>query len=180
MITAREVPRALLVVLLVLVLQLTVVLDLQIGGAHPNLIVGLAIAAGLVGGTERGALMGFASGLALDLFLPTPLGLSALVGIALGAAAGRLVEAGVDRTNPLFVPGVAVIGSVIGVIMFAVLGSVLGQPDTLTVRIGAVVGVVSVVNGLLSYALARLCRWAFPTEASGSAWRGSLVTGDRP
>ncbi len=180
MITARELARGLLVLLLVLILQLTVVLEVRIGGAHPNLIVGLAIAAGLVGGTERGALMGFASGLAIDLFLPTPLGLSALVGIAVAAAAGKLVEAGVDRTNPLFLPGVAVLGSAIGVIMFAVLGAVLGQPDTLTIRLGAVVGVVAIANGILSYALVWLCKWAFPEESGGSAWRGTLVAGDRP
>ena len=41
-------------------------------------------------------------------------------------AAGQLVVAGVDHTNWFFVPGVAAIGSAIGVIMFAVLGAVLG------------------------------------------------------
>ena len=90
--------------------------------------------AGLAGGTQRGAIIGFFSGIALDLFLPTPFGLSALVGTAVGTAAGQLVAAGVDRTNPLFLPGVAALGSAIGVIMFAVLGTVLGQPDMLTAR----------------------------------------------
>ena len=50
------------------------------------------------------------------------------------------MAAGVDRTNRLFVPGVAALGSAIGVIMFAVLGTVVGQPDMLTVGLGAVVG----------------------------------------
>ncbi|MGH9046404.1 MAG: hypothetical protein ACRDVW_03715 [Acidimicrobiales bacterium] len=177
--TAKELPRALLVVLVVLVLQLTVVLELRIGGAHPDLIIGLAVAAGLAGGVRRGALVGFVSGLALDLFLPTPLGLSALVGTAVGAAAGQLVEAGVDHSNPLFVPGVAALGSAIGVIMFAVLGTVVGQPDMLTVGLGAVVGVVAIVNGLLGFVAVRACNWAFGHEAASSAWRGPLVSGDR-
>ncbi len=178
--TPREVPRALLVIVVVLVLQLTVVLDLRIGGAHPELFMGLAIAAGLAGGIQRGAIVGFASGLAIDLFLPTPLGLSALIGTALGAAAGQLVAAGVDRHNRFFVPGVAALGSAIGVIMFAVLGAVLGQPDMLTVGLGAVVGVVAVVNGALAYAFVWACNWAFGQEVTGSAWRGALVPGDRP
>lgn len=177
--TGKEAPRALLVLLVVLVLQLTVVLDIRIGGAHPDLILGLAIAAGLAGGTERGAIVGFLSGLAFDLFLTTPFGLSALVGTGVGVAAGQLVAAGVDRTNGLFVPGVAALGSAIGVIMFAVLGAVLGQPDTLTVGLGAAVGVVTVVNGILGFFLVRACNWAFGQERSGSAWQGPLVAGDR-
>jgi rod shape-determining protein MreD len=179
-VTPREMPRALLVVVLVLVLQLTVVLNLRIGGAHPDLIVGLAVMAGLAGGIQRGAIVGFASGLAIDLFLTTPFGLSALVGVALGVAAGQLVAAGVDRTNRLFVPGVAALGSAIGVIMFAVLGAVLGQPDMVTVGLGAAVGVVAIVNGILAYSLMWACNWAFGQEVTGSAWRGPLVSGDRP
>ncbi len=178
--TSRDAPRALLVLVVVLVLQLTVALDIRIGGAHPDLIVGLAVAAGLAGGTQRGAIVGFFSGLAIDLFLPTPFGLSALVGIAVGVGAGQLVAAGVDRTNRLFVPGVAALGSAIGVIMFAVLGAVVGQPDMLTVGLGAVVAVVAVVNGLLGYLLVRACNWAFGQEVVGTAWHGPLVPGDRP
>ncbi len=156
-------------------------MDLRIGGAHPDLIIGLAVTAGLAGGIRaREPSSGSSSGLAIDLFLPTPFGLSALVGVAVGAAAGQLVAAGVDRTNRFFVPGVAVLGSAIGVIMFAVLGALLGQPDMFTVGLGAVVGVVALVNGILAYALLWACNWAFGQEVSGSAWRGSLVSGDRP
>ena len=178
--TSKEAPRALLVLVVVLVLQLTVTLDLRVAGAHPDLILGLAVAAGLAGGTERGAIVGFFSGVAIDLFLPTPFGLSALVGTGIGVAAGRLVAAGVDRTNWLFVPGVAALGSAIGVIMFAVLGTVLGQPNMLTVGLGAAVGVVALVNGALAHLLVRACNWAFGQEVVGSAWRGPLVPGDRP
>ena len=178
--TSKEAPRALLVLVVVLVLQLTVALDLRVAGAHPDLILGLAAAAGLAGGTQRGAIVGFFSGIAIDLFLPTPFGLSALVGTGIGAAAGQLVAAGVDRTNWLFVPGVATLGGAIGVIMFAVLGTVLGQPNMLTVGLGAAVGVVALVNGALAHLLVRACNWAFGQEVAGSAWRGPLVPGDRP
>lgn len=179
--TSKEAPRALLVLVVVLVLQLTVALELRVGGAHPDLILGVAAAAGLAGGTERGAIVGFFSGIAIDLFLPTPFGLSALVGTGVGASAGQLVAAGIDRTNPVFVPGVAALASAIGVIMFAVLGAVLGQPNMLTVGLGAAVGVVALVNGALGYLLVRACNWAFVgREVVGSAWRGPLVPGDRP
>lgn len=178
--TSQQLSRGLVVLVVVMLAQLTVALDLRVGGAHPEIVMGLAIVAGLVGGIERGAVVGFVSGVALDLFLPTPFGLSALVGTVIGAAAGALGASGIDRSNPLFLPGVAFLGSVFGVIMFAVLGTVLGQPDMLTVSLGTVVGVVSVVNGVLSYPLQRACAWALGQTVSGSAWRGPLVSGDAP
>ena len=48
-------------------------------GSPPDLMLALAVAAGLAGGPERGAWVGFAAGLLADCFLQTPLGLSALV-----------------------------------------------------------------------------------------------------
>jgi rod shape-determining protein MreD len=179
-VTSQQLSRGLVVLVVVMLAQLTVVLDLRVAGAHPQIVIGLAVIAGLVGGIERGAVVGFVSGVALDLFLATPFGLSALVGTVIGAAAGAFGTSGVDRSNPLFLPGVAVIGSAIGVIMFAVLGTVLGQPDMLTASLGPVVGVVAVVNGLLSYPLQRACSWALGGTAPGSAWRGPLVSGDAP
>ena len=179
--TARELPRGLLVLIALLALQLTVVLDVHIGGAHPDLMLGLGVTAGLAGGTQRGAIGGFFSGIALDLFLPTPFGLSALVGTVVGAAAGQLVAAGVDRSTWFFVPGVAALGSVVGVIMFAVLGTVVGQPDMLTVNLATVVVVVAVVNGLLGSVYMALWRWVIGEREGGSgAWRGTLVSGDAP
>jgi hypothetical protein len=179
--TAREGARSLLVVVSVVALQLSLVMDLWVGGAHANLVVGLAVAAGLAGGVERGAVVGFVSGLGVDLFLPDPLGLSALVGTVVGAATGQLLAAGVDRSNPAFVPGVAAIGSASGVMLFAVLSALFGQPGVLTVHLVVVVVVVSVVNALVSIPLVRLCGWAFATDerSARSVWRGSLVTGDR-
>lgn len=174
----REAPRGLLVLIGVLAIQLTVVLNLRIWGAHPDLMMGVAVGAGLAGGTERGAIFGFFSGIALDLFLPTPFGLSALVGTALGAGAGRLVSAGIDRSAWFFVPLVALIGSAIGVIMFAVLGTILGQPHMLTVGLLGVLVVVGVTNAILAPAMLGLCGWVFGEERTGSAWHGPLVSGD--
>ncbi len=176
--TSREVTRGLLVLVVTLVLQLTVALELQVGGAHPELLTGLAVVAGLVGGPERGAVAGFCSGVAIDLFLPTPFGLSALVGTVIGAAAGQLGSSGVDRSHPLFLPVAAAAGSAIGVIMFAVVGTVLGQPGMLSARAAVAAVVVGVSNGILSYPMGAACRWALGQEGTGSAWRGTLVSGD--
>ena len=43
--------------------QQTLMLDLRIGGVHPDIMVLLPIVAGIVGGPARGASMGFGAGL---------------------------------------------------------------------------------------------------------------------
>ena len=50
----------------------------------------VAVATGLVTGAEGGALMGFAVGMVADLFVQTPLGLSALTFSLVGFTVGSL------------------------------------------------------------------------------------------
>ena len=54
----------------------------------------VAVAGGLVGGPVRGAVLGFAAGIAIDVFLRTPMGLSALVFTLVGYGVG-VVSTGV-------------------------------------------------------------------------------------
>src|SRR5205807_9679243 len=84
--TARSIVRVAFVIFLVVMVQQTVVVALRVGGAHPDLLWLLPITAALLDGPETGAIVGFWAGLAFDLVLPTPFGLSALVGCVLGYA----------------------------------------------------------------------------------------------
>ena len=141
--------RVTLVVLLFVIVQQTLMLDLRIGGVHPDIMVLLPIVAGIVGGPSRGATMGFGAGLVADLFLPTPFGLSALVGCLIGFAVGVATLA-LDRTA-LWLPPVAALGaSALYEVIYAVLGSVLGQPQMLHVDLVRIVVVVSVTNAVLA------------------------------
>ena len=108
--TARDVARVGLVVAAFVTLQQTLVLDVRIGGVHPDIMVLFPIVAGIVGGPARGASMGFGTGLVADLFLPTPFGLSALVGCLIGFAVGAAVLP-LDRTAPWLPPFAALAGS---------------------------------------------------------------------
>jgi cell shape-determining protein MreD len=109
-VTVREATRVTLVVALFVIVQQTVMLDLRLGTVHPDIMVLLPIVAGLVGGPGTGASMGFGAGLAADLFLPTPFGLSALVGCLLGFTVGVTTLA-LDRTAGWLPPVVAFGGS---------------------------------------------------------------------
>ena len=72
---------------------------LRIDGVHPDIVWLLPITAALLDGPETGAIVGFWSGLAFDLVLPTPFGLSALVGMLLGYAVGSLTTAADPRAG---------------------------------------------------------------------------------
>jgi len=176
-VSTREGLRSLFLVLVTLLVQQTLALDVRIAGAHPDVMLALPIAAGLVGGPEKGALVGFAAGVATDLFLPTPFGLSALVYCLVGFAVGQAAGVQGDHSVWVVAPGVAVISSAIAVMLYAVLGALLGQNQMLKVDLAAVVLVVSLPNALVAMGLRQLFGRTF--GRSPSAWRGDLVAGDR-
>ena len=162
--TRGELARLSVVVFLFVVVQETVMLDLRIGGVHPDIMVLLPILAGVVGGPSRGAAIGFSTGLVSDLFLPTPFGLSALVGCLIGFGVG-LATIALDRSAWWLAPLAALGGSALYEVTYGVLGSVLGQPQMLHVALARIVVVVSVTNALLALPAMRLVKWGM-AEAS--------------
>ena len=89
----KTVVRYALLIVTAAILQKAVFSQLRIDGAVPDALLVLAVAAGVVSGTERGATVGFFSGLALDLMVTTPFGLGAVSYLAAGALAGALETA---------------------------------------------------------------------------------------
>ena len=144
---------------------------LRIGGAHPDLLWLLPITAALLDGPETGAIVGFWAGLAFDLVLPTPFGLSALVGCVLGYAVGTLTAA-VDPRAAWLKPVAALAGSVAADMLFAVLGAILGQDQMVQIDFVRLVLVVGVSSVVLVLPVNRLMRWALAGESN----RRSLVS----
>ena len=162
--TARDATRVVLVVVGFLLVQETLVLDLRLGGVHPDIMLLLPIMAGIVGGPARGASMGFGAGLAADLFLPTPFGLSALVGCLIGFGVGVATLA-LDRSALWLAPVAALGASALYEGLYAVLGSVLGQPQMIHVDLVRIILVVSVTNAVLAIPARRVVAWALPAAA---------------
>jgi rod shape-determining protein MreD len=157
--TGRTALRWLLVVFVVLMVQSTVMLSIRIGGVHPDLLWLLPITAALLDGPETGAIIGFWSGLAFDLVLPTPFGLSALVGCVLGFSMG-MATAAVDKRAAWLKPVAALFGSVAADMLFAVLGAVLGQQQMVQINFLALFVVVAVSSVILVLPVSRIMRWA--------------------
>jgi rod shape-determining protein MreD len=164
-VTARDAAKLTLVVFGFVVVQATVMLDIHVAGLHPDIMLLLPIAAGIVGGPARGAVMGFGSGLVADLFLVTPFGLSALVGCLVGYAVGLSTTA-LDRSAWWLPPVAALLGSAAYVVTYAVLGSILGQPQMLHVDLGVIVPLVAVVNAVLAIPAVRIVGWALPAAST--------------
>lgn len=109
-----------------LIIQLAVVNRLRVGGVSADLLVVVAVAAGFIGGPERGAAVGFGLGLAWDLLLTTPLGLTALVYTVVGYVAG-LVAANLIRDSRLTAFLLAVIAAPAATLAWVVVGALFGQ-----------------------------------------------------
>jgi rod shape-determining protein MreD len=174
--TVRDVARVTLVVLLFVTVQQTLMLDLRVGGVHPDILLLLPIVAGIIGGPGRGASMGFGSGLVADLFLPTPFGLSALVGSLIGFAVGATTLA-LDR-SALWLPPVAALGaSALYEVIYPLLGSVLGQPQMVHVDLVRIVLLVSITNAVLAIPALRLVKWALPAASTEGVPTSALSAG---
>ncbi|HSZ36835.1 MAG TPA: rod shape-determining protein MreD [Acidimicrobiales bacterium] len=176
-VTARSIVRVALVIFVVLMVQQTMMVALRIGGVHPDLLWLLPITAALADGPETGGIVGFWSGLVFDLVLPTPFGLSALVGCLLGYAVGALTAA-VDPRTTWLKPVAALTGSVAADMLFAVLGAILGQPQMVQIDFVALFLMVSISSVVFVLPVSRLMRWALAGENN----RHSLVpaeTGSR-
>ncbi|HEX3794544.1 MAG TPA: rod shape-determining protein MreD [Acidimicrobiales bacterium] len=174
--TARYALRWLLVAFVVLMVQSTVMLSVRIGGVHPDLLWLLPITAALLDGPETGALVGFWSGLAFDLTLPTPFGLSALVGCVLGFSMG-MATAAVDKRAVWLKPVAALFGSVVADMLFAVLGAVLGQQQMVQINFLSLFLVVALSSVVLVLPVNRFMRWAL---LPGGGDRRSLVSAQSP
>lgn len=158
-----------LVVVTVLFVQLTILTHVRVFGVMPDAMLLLAIAGGMTGGPTAGAVIGFGSGMAIDLFLQTPMGLSALVFSLVGYAVG-LLEATMLR-SAWWIPVVTTfVASAAGIVLFAVAGSVVGEREMVTGHLLTIVLVVAVANAVLAPLVIRLVRWALINVTATSAY----------
>jgi len=145
--------RLALVGLVALLLQLTVISPITVAGARPDVVLLFAIVVSMETDPERGAVAGFALGLAFDLLLDTPAGLTALTLTLVGWGVGTAKDA-VLRSSRVISLALVAVASMAGTLLYAGLAVVFG----VTIEAGdlpAIVGLVAVVNALLSQPL----RW---------------------
>lgn len=117
-----------LVITLAVVLQVTLFPHLSLGGVVPNLALLVVVAAALVRGPEFAAVIGFLSGLAIDLAPPADhvAGRWALALVLVGYLAGRVRHDA--RTSAIAAIVTVAASSFVGTSIFALSGMVLSDP----------------------------------------------------
>lgn len=166
--------RVISVGLLVLVVHLGIAPDLRFAGVAAELPIGLALAAGLSGGVERGAIFGFVFGFVVDLFLFTPIGLSALIFGVVGWIAGHVFMDRLEE-SPLLSALAIGAGTAIGLFAFVVLGLALGESSLREAPIGRIIVLSSFMNAIAAFALMWLAHWMWAVDPLGG--RGRLGAG---
>jgi rod shape-determining protein MreD len=154
--------RAAFVIFLAVTLQTTLIADLDLFGAKGDLMLLLPIAAGINGGRDRGAIVGFVSGLTLDLVVHgTPTGFFALGYTLVGYIVG-MAQAGVLRAAWWIPVLTALAGSVLGVFTLAVVGKFLGLEGLFGPHLLKICAVVAILNAALVLPTMRVVRWSMP------------------
>ncbi len=183
------------------VVEVSLLVHVDILGAHPTFMVLIPIVSGYFMGSSTGAVMGFLSGMTADLFVPTPFGLTALIWICTGYLAGLSAGLLSTTTDGDAATGLSGIGSGMQVpnqtgavpialvcmllagsaqVGYGLLGALFGVPAMLTgyllrslpaTVVGAVVGAGPMLVAV---------RWAFKRDGIHAGKRGALFSAVGP
>lgn len=162
--------RMAIVVVSALVVQVVIGSRLRPFGVAPDLFIVLAISGGLAVGAERGAITGFASGLALDLVVvDRPFGLGLLICTLVGYLVGRFGESASDssRLASIVVAGGA---TVVAVLVYVVGARLVSGEVVLAGRIPVTVFVMALWSMLLVTPVVAVLRWAWSEPPGVATW----------
>jgi rod shape-determining protein MreD len=152
--------RLALLILAVVVLQTTLFsAGLRMFGVVPDLGLVLTVAVAFYLGPERGAVFGFLTGLAVDMFLSTPLGLSALSFALVGYGVG-ILQTGFVRSSRWVAPIMGGLGGVAGGVLFVAVAAVAGQDQLLALNSVRVILLAGMYDALVALAAFPVARWA--------------------
>ena len=151
--------RYFLVILTLVVLQTTLFPDLRVFGAVPDLLLVATIAVGYERGPEAGAVFGFVGGLAVDCFLSSPFGVSALSFSLVGYGVG-VFQSGLLRSSRWIAPILGGVGGLVGGALWVVIAAVAGKDDLITVYSARIVALAAAYDALLALVIFPFVHWA--------------------
>jgi rod shape-determining protein MreD len=144
-----------------LVVQVAVLDNITVLGAHPDVFVLMAAAAGMTQGPGRGAVAGFVAGVAADLVVSLPFGLSALTFSLVGFGTGLIRPSLAARDVEGPQAAVCVAAAAAGTIVYAIIGTIAGSKGLIGVATTEAVLSVTLGAVILSYPVLRVMRWVF-------------------
>jgi rod shape-determining protein MreD len=162
--------RVTLAIVSLVIVQVALFPHLRLFGVVPDVGLVLAMAVSYRHGAEAGALVGFAFGFTYDLFLETPLGMSAL-SYAITAYVFGVLLTGVlraPRWMPLVLGGVA---GLVGGLTFIGIGGLVGVEGMWTARALGVVALAACYDVLIAPVVFFLVNRLSPPERDAAVFR---------
>jgi len=166
------------VILAAVVLQTTVFTHLRIDGVAPDVGLVCVLAVAYEEGPNTGAMFGFCMGLAMDLFLTTPLGLSAMTYAITGFAVG-VFQAGIVRSSPWIAPILGGVGGLFGGLLFISIGAMVGQEGFLSAAAIKTVLIAALFDALIAPIVFPLVRRAAREPEGGGLRDWGTLRGPR-
>jgi rod shape-determining protein MreD len=151
--------RYFLVVITLVVLQTTLFPELRVFGAAPDLLLVAAVAVGYERGPEAGAVFGFVGGLAIDCFLSSPLGVSALAFALVGYGVG-VFQSGLLRSSRWIAPVLGGVGGLVGGALWVAIAAVAGQDELITGYSARVVVIAAIYDAAAALVIFPFVHWA--------------------
>jgi rod shape-determining protein MreD len=155
---AGRLARFVVLIVIALTLQVSVASQITVFGYVTDLLLLVAVSAGVNGGSDHGAMIGFGCGLASDLIVQTPFGMwiltMSVIGYAAGAATTRVVDGG--RGIRSVVVGLITAS---GIGLFVALAWLLDLTYVTEQPIAAIVAVVGLSSMALNPLVERAVRW---------------------
>ena len=151
-----------------LLFQVCVLDEIIVSGTHPDAMVVLVAAAGVVGGPVRGAMVGFAAGLMADLAVRLPFGLSALSFTLVGFGVSFLSTAAAGRDLPGARNALVLCGALGGTLLYGLIGAILDQPGMVSEALTRALLVVGLGAIILGSPALWVLRWVLTPSAGPS------------
>ncbi|MDH3308232.1 MAG: rod shape-determining protein MreD [Acidimicrobiia bacterium] len=163
---ARAIFWSLFFLVLAVVLQTTLFSRLAQFRIFPDVVLLVVILSARWLDPDPALLLGFTGGVAVDLLGTTPLGLRALVMTLVAYASVKTV----DRfdLNPISLLISAVVLSLLGVVLLAVLGTLFGQGSLAEGNVVRTILLVPVFNGILALVVATPMRRLMTASNAGA------------
>lgn len=162
------------VLVVVVVLQTELFSELRILGVMPELLLGLTIACAWSAGADRGALAGFVTGLVYDVFLSTPLALTALAYTLVGYVVGVVAESAALAPERGLRRLVSISGIAAGTVTFAFLGELLAGSELVGGHLVRVAVVAPLLTAPFMPLLYRCGGWIWQSDRDSAPPRQPL------
>lgn len=151
--------RYFLLIVSLVVLQTALFPSLRVWGAAPDLLLVATIAVAYERGPEPGAVFGFAAGLAIDCFLSSPLGVSALAFALMGYGVG-VFQSGLVRASRWMAPLLGGVGGLVGGFLWICIASIAGQDGLFVPTTFRILVIAALYDALVAFPIFPFARWA--------------------